>query len=68
MTAKKLAEKFGVNILKDGSLVIRRKRQWYAFRGGNGTGLPVEYVAQAYTLATLAKRLERIGKPLIDIL
>ena len=56
MTAKRIAEKFGVNVMKVG---YGKRAKWVAFRGGNGTGLPVEEIAEAYRLDTLCVRIER---------
>lgn len=61
MTAEKIAKKFGVNVMQVGS--TKRARKWVAFRGGNGTGLPVVDIAQAFNLVELVRRLEaKLGK------
>lgn len=57
MTAKRLAEQFGVNITKVG--LLKREQRYVAHTGGNSTGQPVVEIAEAYTLRTLAQRLDR---------
>lgn len=73
MTAKSVAAKYGVSVMKVG---YGQRAKWVAYRGGNGTGEPVVNVAESYTLVTLTTRIARslavdakpVGKPLIEIL
>jgi hypothetical protein len=62
-TAKAIAAKYGVNVMKVG---FGKRAKWMAFRGGNGTGNPVQDIAQAYSLAALAKRVEKATRPRND--
>lgn len=62
-TRDRLAERFGVNVLRIGRPKKGRRNRsyWVAYRGGNGTGVPVVSLAEAFTLDALARRLERAG-------
>lgn len=57
MTAAKLANKYNVNVYKFGNM--KKNQKWVAYQGGNGTGLPVIDVAEAYRLEELEKRIKK---------
>ena len=54
MTSKKVAAKYDVHVRKIG---WGERAKWVAFRGGNGTGMPVVDIAEACSLRTLSKRI-----------
>ena len=56
MTSKKIENDYTVNVMKIG---WGKRSYWTAFRGGNGSGLPVIEIANAYTLRALAVRVAR---------
>ncbi len=56
MTAEKIRKKYNVSVMKFG---YGKRAKWHAYRGGNGTGAPVEEIAEAYHLVELAKRVAK---------